>query len=187
MTFLKHTLQSLFFAAITTLSLVSITPLANAATAEDLTKDAAQALQTLYKSNATAESISKKAKAVLIFPSIVKAGLVFGGSYGEGVLNKGSKLVGYYNSVSASWGWQAGAESYSYVVFLMSDKAVKYLDKSNGWEIGVGPTVVVVNEGVAKNMSSSTLKDDAYAFIFDQKGLMASLSIEGTKISQIKR
>ena len=116
----------------------------------------------------------------------VKAGLVFGGSYGEGVLTKDSKFAGYYNSVSASWGWQAGAESYAYVVFLMSDKAVKYLDKSKGWEIGVGPTVVVADEGVAKNLSSSTLKGDAYAFIFDQQGLMASLSIEGTKISRIK-
>ena len=97
------------------------------------------------------------------------------------------RVPGWIVSVSASWGWQAGAESYSYVVFLMSDKAVKYLDKTKGWEIGVGPTVVVVNEGVAKNLSSSTLKDDAYAFIFDQQGLMASLSIEGTKISRIKR
>lgn len=69
----------------------------------------------------------------------------------------------------------------------MSDKAVRYLDKSKGWEIGVGPSVVVVNEGGAKNLTTSTLKEDAYAFIFDQQGLMASLSIEGTKISRIKR
>jgi len=89
--------------------------------------------------------------------------------------------------VSGSWGLQAGAQSYSYVVFLMNDKAVDYLSKSQGWEIGVGPTVVLVNEGVAKNLSTSTLKDDAYAFIFDQEGLMAGLSIEGTKISKIKR
>jgi len=160
---------------------------ANAATAEDLNRDAAQALQTLYKTNPVAESLSRSAKAVLVFPKIVKAGLVFGGSYGEGVLNKGSTFAGYYNSVSASWGWQAGAESYGYVVFLMNDKAVKYLDKSKGWEIGVGPTVVVMDAGVAKNLSTTTLKDDAYAFIFDQQGLMVSLSIEGTKISRIKR
>ena len=82
---------------------------------------------------------------------------------------------------------QAGAESYGYVVFLMNKKAVAYLGKTKGWEIGVGPTVVVVNDGIARNLSSSTLKDDAYAFIFDQQGLMASLSIEGTKISRIKR
>jgi lipid-binding SYLF domain-containing protein len=183
----RRTLHNLLLVAAATLSLGLISGSVNAATAEDLNKDAAQALQTLYKSNPVAEDISKKAKAVLVFPNIVKAGLVFGGSYGEGVLTKSSQFAGYYNSVSASWGWQAGAESYAYVVFLMSDKAVKYLDKSKGWEIGVGPTVVVVNEGVAKNLSSSTLKDDAYAFIFDQKGLMASLSIEGTKISRIKR
>jgi lipid-binding SYLF domain-containing protein len=168
-------------------SLSAIGVNAVAATAEDLNQDATQALQTLYKTNSAAEAISKRARAILVFPKIIKAGLVFGGSYGEGVLNKGGKVVGYYNSLSASWGWQAGAESYGYVVFLMNDKAVRYLDKSKGWEIGVGPNVVVVNEGIAKNVSSSTLKDDAYAFIFDQQGLMASLSIEGTKISRIKR
>ena len=69
----------------------------------------------------------------------------------------------------------------------MTQKAVDYIHESHGWEIGVGPTVVIVDEGVAKNLSSSTLKDDAYAFIFDQKGLMAGISLEGTKISRIHR
>ncbi|MGQ0623024.1 MAG: YSC84-related protein [Panacagrimonas sp.] len=158
-----------------------------AATAEELNKDAEQALQTLYKTNPLALDISKKAKAMLVFPKVIKAGLVFGGSYGEGVLTKGPVVSGYYNSISASWGLQAGAQSYGYALFLMNDKGLAYLDKSEGWEIGVGPTVVVVNEGVAKNLSTSTLKDDAYAFIFDQQGLMASLSIEGTKVTRIKR
>jgi lipid-binding SYLF domain-containing protein len=160
---------------------------ANAATAEDLNKDADQALKSLYRGNTVAEDISKKARAVLVFPNIIKAGLIFGGSYGEGLLKQGSRVVDYYNSVSGSWGLQAGAQSYGYVVFLMNDKAVDYINRSDGWEIGVGPTVVVVNEGVAKNLSTSTLKDDAYAFIFDQSGLMAGVSIEGTKISRIKR
>jgi lipid-binding SYLF domain-containing protein len=157
-----------------------------AATAEDLSKDSTQALRILTDSNPLAADIATKAKAILIFPNIVKAGLVFGGAYGEGVLKKGSVIDGYYNSISASFGWQAGAQSYGYAVFLMNDKAIKYVRETNGWEIGVGPTVVVVNEGIAKNLSSTTLKDDAYAFIFDQQGLMASLSIEGTKISRIK-
>jgi lipid-binding SYLF domain-containing protein len=160
---------------------------ANAATAEDLNKDASQALQILYKTNPVAEQVSTKARAVLVFPHIIKAGLVFGGSYGEGLLREGPKVVNYYNSVSGSWGLQAGAQSYGYVVFLMNNKAVDYLDKSKGLEIGVGPTVVIVNEGVAKNLSTSTLKDDAYAFVFDQEGLMAGVSIEGTKISKISR
>lgn len=158
-----------------------------AASAEDLDADAEQALAALYKEHPVAKVVSQKAKATLVFPKILKAGLVFGGSYGEGVLIKRGVVNQYFNSVSASWGWQAGAESYAYFVFLMSDKAVNYLEKSKGWEFGIGPTVVVVNEGVAKNLTTTTLKDDAYAFISDQQGLMASLSIEGTKISQIKR
>lgn len=170
-----------------TLSIGSFGTSAYAASAEELDKNAADALQLLYKSNPAAQGIGKQAKAILVFPNIVKAGLVFGGSYGEGVLLEGGKPAGYYNSVSASWGWQAGAESYAYVVFLMNSKAVHYLEKTKGWEIGVGPSVVVVNEGVARNLSSTTLKNDAYAFIYDQQGLMASLSIEGTKISHIKR
>jgi lipid-binding SYLF domain-containing protein len=168
-------------------SLGAIPERANAASAEDLGRSAAQALQTLDRTHPVAADIAKIAKAVLVFPNIVKAGLIFGGSYGEGVLMKYSKVVDYYNSVSGSWGLQAGAQSYGYAVFLMNDKAVSYLEDSKGWEIGVGPTVVVVNECAAKNLSSTTLKDDAYAFIFDQQGLMASLSIEGTKISRIKR
>ena len=158
-----------------------------AATAEDLSKESTQSLQTLYKTHPVSLQLAKSAKAILVFPKIIKAGLVFGGSYGEGVMMRDGHTVGYYNSVAASWGWQAGAESYGYVVFLMNENAVQYLEKSKGWEIGVGPTVVAVNEGVAKNLSSSTLKDDAYAFIFDQQGLMASLSIEGTKISPIHK
>ena len=188
MTKTSRILRSLILAGAMALP-ISVTSVerASAATAEDLNNDANQALQTLYKTNPVAQSISKSARAILVFPKIIKAGLVFGGSYGEGVLKQGPKVVNYYNSVSGSWGLQAGAQSYGYVVFLMNSKAEEYLNKSEGWEIGVGPTVVVVNEGVAKNLSTSTLKDDAYAFIFDQSGLMAGVSIEGTKISKIKR
>jgi len=158
-----------------------------AATAEDLDADADLALETLYSTHPLALELSAEAKAILVFPNIIKAGLVFGGSFGEGVLLKDGKSVDYYNSVTGSWGLQAGIQSYGYAVFLMKDTAVKYLKDSHGWEIGVGPTVVVVTEGVAKNLSTSTLKDDAYAFIFDQQGLMLGVSIEGTKISPIKR
>jgi lipid-binding SYLF domain-containing protein len=187
MTTRRCILQNFLLITAATFSLGTLTSQAIAASAEDLDQDSAQALESLYKSNSVAENLGKNAKGILVFPKILKAGLIFGGSYGEGVLIKNSKQSGYFNSVSASWGWQAGAESYGYVVFLMSDKAVKYLNNSKGWEFGVGPSVVVVNEGVAKNLSTSTLKDDAYAFIFDQQGLMASLSIEGTKVSRIKR
>ena len=184
---LRRNFQRLILVTAVALSLGLPMVDAIAASAEDLSQDAAQSLQALYKLHPESELLGKNAKAILVFPKIIKAGLVFGGSYGEGVMTRSGRPAGFYNSVSASWGWQAGAESYGYVLFLMNDKAVQYLDTSKGWEIGVGPTVVVVNEGVAKNVSSTTIKDDAYAYIFDQQGLMASLSIEGTKISPIRK
>ncbi len=183
------TLKALFLTtALATASLVmgGIAMPAYAASEADLNQDSDQALRSLYKLHPFAERLSHSAKAILIFPSVVKAGLIFGGAYGEGELKKGSTVTGYYNSVTGSWGLQAGAQSYSYVVFLMTDKAVRYIRNTHGWEIGVGPTVVIVDEGKAKNLSSSTLKDDAYAFIYGQQGLMAGISLEGTKISRIK-
>jgi lipid-binding SYLF domain-containing protein len=182
------TLKALFLTtalATTALVMTNSAP-AYAATEADLNQDSDQALAALYKLHPFAEKLSHSAKAILIFPSVVKAGLIFGGAYGEGELKKGSQVTGYYNSVTGSWGLQAGAQSYSYVVFLMTDKAARYIHKSHGWEIGVGPTVVIVDEGKAKNLSTSTLKDDAYAFIYGQQGLMAGISLEGTKISRIK-
>lgn len=175
---------TLTVASLFTASAINI---ASAATAEDLDKDSRQALVTLGNSNALAKSLAQSAKAVLVFPNIVKAGFVFGGSYGEGVLIESSRTVDYYNSVTGSWGLQVGAQSYGYAIYLMSDKAVSYLKESDGWEIGIGPTVVLVDEGMAKNLSTSSLQDDAYAFIFSQQGLMVGLSIEGTKVSKINR
>jgi len=162
-------------------------PSARGATAEELRQEAQTALAALHRRNPTALAISRQARATLVFPKIVKAGLVFGGSYGEGVLFKNGAVAGAYNSVSASWGWQAGAQTYTYVLYLMNDAALKYLEESKGWEFGVGPTVVVVNEGVARNLSTSTLREDAYAFVTDQQGLMAGVSLEGTKVTRVKR
>jgi lipid-binding SYLF domain-containing protein len=186
MTIRRNTIVALAVALASVLTLNFATA-AHSATAEDLNRDSAQALRTLTERNPAAAAIARNARAVLVFPNIVKAGLVFGGAYGEGTLMKGNRVVDYYNSVSGSWGLQAGAQSYGYVVFLMNDKAIDYIEKTAGFEIGVGPTVVLVDEGLAKNLSTTTLKDDAYAFIFNQQGLMAGLSIEGTKISRINR
>jgi lipid-binding SYLF domain-containing protein len=177
-----------FFLAMALVAASAVAPVsAQAATAQEINNDSSQALQKLYKINPLAEKLSHSAKAILVFPNIIKAGFIFGGSYGEGQLIKDGSIAGYYNSISGSWGLQAGGQSYQYVLFLMTDKAVNYLRKSEGWEIGVGPTVVMVDEGVAKNLSTSTLKDDAYAFIFGQQGLMAGVSIEGSKITRISR
>ena len=143
-------------------------------------------LKKLYAEAPLAKELSKRAKGILVFPKITKAGLLFGGAYGEGVLRKGRVDVGKYNSVAASYGLQAGVQSFGYALFFMNDEAMAYLDKSGGWEIGSGPSLVVVDSGMAKKYSSSTLTKDIYAFIFGQKGLMAGLGLEGSKISKIQ-
>jgi len=184
MRLLKLSVAALALAALPALSACSTTANSPASQA-DISTSSSQALNQLIRENPAASAISRQSRAVLVFPSMVKAGLVFGGAYGEGELRKGGQTSGYYTSFTGSWGLQAGAQSYGYAVFLMNDSAIQFLEESDGWEIGVGPTVVVVNAGIAENLSSSTLQDDAYAFIFDQKGLMAGVSIEGTKVTKV--
>ena len=151
----------------------------------DINRDADTALAKLYSTTPLAKMLSERAVAVLVFPDIIKGGFVIGGQYGDGALRKGATTVGYYRSVSASFGLQAGVQKFGYVLFFMNQKALDYLKKSKGWEIGVGPSVVIVDKGKAKNITTTTAKDDVYAFIFDQKGLMAGLGLQGTKVTKI--
>jgi lipid-binding SYLF domain-containing protein len=139
-----------------------------ATTAQQIDRDADAALARLYETVPSAKAMAAKAKGILIFPSIVKAGLMIGGQYGEGVLRQQGKSTGYYSSSAISYGLQAGAQTFGYVMFLMTDGALDYLGKSDGWEVGVGPSIVVMDEGMATSKSTSTLKDDIYAYIFGQ-------------------
>ena len=150
-----------------------------------LEREARTALQKLTSTVPAAKSLSGNAAAVLVFPKVTKAGLGIGGQYGDGVLFKGGKAVGYYNTTGASYGLQAGAQTFGYAMFLMNDKAVTALGANEGFEVGVGPSVVVMDEGKAKTMTTTTAKDDIYAFIFGQKGLMGGLGVQGNKITRL--
>ena len=157
----------------------------SAAGAAELGRDANASLQTLYASVPAAKALGSKAVAILVFPKVTKAGLGVGGQFGEGALLKGGKPVAYYNTAGASVGLQAGAQQFGYAMLFMNENALTQLDKAGGFEVGVGPTVVVVDEGKAKTLTTTTAKDDIYAFIFGQKGLMAGLGIQGNKITKI--
>ncbi|MFZ4857217.1 MAG: YSC84-related protein [Desulfuromonadaceae bacterium] len=157
-----------------------------AADGAEINRDALAALQKLYASTPKAKTLGEKAKAILVFPGILKAGLIIGGQGGNGALIENNKTVGYYNISAVTYGFQAGAQEFGYAMFLMTDSARKFIDESGGWEVGVGPNIVVVDEGVAKSLTTTTAKDDVYAFIFGQKGLMAGISIQGSKITKIK-
>ena len=156
-----------------------------AASASSIDRDSKATLDKLYQNTPGAKALADKAVAVLVFPSIVKGGFIIAGQYGDGALRKNNKTVAYYRSLAASYGFQAGVQAFGYVLFFMDDASVKYLDNSAGFELGVGPSLVVLDAGFGKNMSTTTLQKGVYAFIFDQKGLMGGMGIQGTKITRI--
>lgn len=176
---------SIFAAAAAAIALPA--PKAAAVTASELNRDARAALDRLVATEPAAKLLSGRAKAVLVFPKMVKAGFMFGGQIGEGVLFKRGKPAGYYNSVAASYGLQAGIQSFSYALFFMTDDALRRLETSEGFEVGVGPSLVVVDQGVARSLTTTTLASDVYAFIFGQHGLMAGLGIQGSKITRVAK
>ena len=128
-----------------------------------------------------------KANGALVFPTITKAGLVIGGEFGEGALRIGGKTVDYYNIASASFGLQIGAQQYSIVMVFMSDEALKDFRESKGWEAGVDGSVAVAEWGAGDDINTKTFKDPIVAFVFGNKGLMAGVSIEGSKITKIDK
>lgn len=156
-----------------------------AATAADLSRDAKAALGKLTKRVPAAKTLASDAQAVLVFPKVTKAGLVVGGQYGEGALIQHGKVVAYYSTAGASYGLQAGAQTFGYAMFFMNEDALAQLGRNEGFEVGVGPSVVVLDEGKAKSVTTTTARDDIYAFIFGQKGLMAGVGVQGNKITRI--
>lgn len=145
------------------------------------------ALKSLYEGSPGARSLGKDAKGILVFPSVTKAGFILGGQGGNGVLLINDKVVDNYNTAAVSVGMQAGVQSFGYVLFFMSDKVLKEFRESKNFQVGVGPTVVVVDAGAGKDLTTLTAKSDVYAVIFDQKGLMAGVSVQGSKITKLDR
>jgi lipid-binding SYLF domain-containing protein len=155
------------------------------AAADDLTSDSRRALQQLVAQNPAAAKCKSRAAAVLVFPDVVKAGFIFGAQGGQGILFVHGQPSGRYRTVAASYGLQAGVQKYGYALFLMNQKAVHWVNAANGWSIGTGPSVVIVDKGMARTISSETLHSGIYAFTFDQQGLMAGLGLQGSKITRI--
>jgi lipid-binding SYLF domain-containing protein len=163
---------------------LGIIPKADAETAKELRTRSERALQHLYKTNRGSRVIGEKAIAVLVFPTVYKAGFIGGAQTGNGVLFKNGQVQGYYNSTAISYGLQAGIQKFSYALFFLDDKSLHYHNKSGGFELGGAPTLVVADEGFSNSLSTTNLQKGIYAFFFGQKGLMAGLGIQGTKITQ---
>jgi lipid-binding SYLF domain-containing protein len=181
-----QSMRALLMALVISLTMAA-TPTAFAASKADLNASSQKVLNNLVAQVPAAKAAKSKAVAVLVFPNITKAGLGVGGQYGEGVLWRKGKPVGYYNTAGMSWGMQAGAQQYGYAMFFMTEAALKSLDSTEGFEVGVGPSVVVVDSGMARNVTSSTLTEEIYAFVFAQKGLMAGVGLQGNKITKLDK
>jgi lipid-binding SYLF domain-containing protein len=162
---------------------------ANGATssASRISRDSRAALKSLYAQNPAARALGKKAKGILVFPSIVKGGLIVGAQAGNGAMIRDTgEISGFYQTAGASYGLQAGAQEFGYALFLMDDSAFRSLNSSGGWDIGSSPSLVVVDKGMAGTLTTTTLDKSTYAFIFNQKGLMGGIGLQGTKITRIQ-
>ena len=158
---------------------------ARAAGAAQIEQNARAAARQLYANNPEARALAREAEAVLIFPDIVKAGFVLGGSFGEGALLEHGHISGFYSTAAASYGFQAGMEKYGYALFFMDHEALSYLKRSRGWAIGAGPSVTILNKGFAKQFSTTSLQKGVYAIFFNQQGLMGGAALQGSKITRI--
>lgn len=159
---------------------------ARAQTAAELSQRSRAALNRLCANNPAAAKLRSSAVAILVFPDIVKAGFIFGAQHGEGALLSRGRAIAYYRTTAASYGLQAGVQKFGYAMFFMNQGDLNYLRNSNGWEFGTGPSVVIVDEGMARTFSTTSLRKGVYVFTFNQRGLMAGLGLQGSKITPFR-
>ncbi len=160
--------------------------IAHAAPEKALDQDARAALNALYESSPAARALGEKAKGILVFPDIRKAAFILGAQSGHGVMFANGKVTGHYRADGVLAGLEAGAQSFAYVMFFMSDKALQNLRSTKGFEIGTDPNIVIVDAGAAKEISTSTTQADVYGYVFNQKGLMGGIALKGLKITKVQ-
>jgi lipid-binding SYLF domain-containing protein len=153
--------------------------------ASEIDQKSRTALRDLFRENNAARALAAQTKAILIFPDIKKGAFIVGAQYGYGALIEGTRTAGFYRTGAASYGFQAGVKKFGYALFFMTDSAVNYLATSGGWAIGTGPSLVVVDQGMARSLTTTNMRADVYAFVFNQKGLMGGIGLEGSKITKI--
>ena len=183
MTFPHRLLNTAAFAVLAAIG--PLTAPAEARSAAEITAQGEEALQRLEAREPEALNFAARAKGILVFPSIFKAGLIIGAESGNGVLFTHGRQAGYYNLSGGTWGLQIGAQKFSYAVFFMNNNSLRYLRQSGGFAAGTGPSIAIINKGAGLEANTTTITKDVYAFPFNEKGLMADLTLQGTKISRI--
>ena len=168
-------------------SLLCLPMMGFAADRAEIDSDVASVLKDFYYLGAGNKELVAKANGVLVFPSVIKAGFLVGGEYGEGALLVDGKTVNYYSIASASIGIQLGAQERAEIILFMDKTAFDKFRQADGWNVGVDGSIAVVDTGAGKGINTDTIKDPVIAVILLNRGLMANISLEGSKISKIDR
>ena len=170
------------------LSFILIITLANtglASSAREIDTSVDVAIERWQKKVVGTDDLVKKSKGILVFPSVFKAGFVFGGEYGEGALRINGKTEDYYNTIAASFGFQLGAQVKTIILVFMEQSALDKFRASEGWEAGVDGSVAIITVGAGDSIDTSNIQDPILGFVFGEKGLMYNLTLEGSKFSKI--
>ncbi len=159
-----------------------------AATAGEIDASVKATLESFYKTVSGGEKLATEAEGVLVFPDVVKAGIfLLGGEYGEGALIVDGAVVDYYNTASGAFGWQLGIQKKAILILFMQEAALNKFRADPSWKIGVDASVAIITEGLDGSIDSSKLNKPIVAFVIDQKGLMYNLTLEGTKVTKLKK
>jgi lipid-binding SYLF domain-containing protein len=177
-------MKSLLVVFLVSLAMLAAPDVATADTADEINNSANTTLHRFVAQNPSAQELGRKAAGALVFPSIIKAGFGLGGAYGDGVLIVHGNPAGYYNIVSASFGFQLGVQSQSAIILFMTEEALAQFEHSYGWKVGVDGSIVIVTVGASGSIDTDNLTSPILGFVFDQQGLMYSLSLEGSKITR---
>jgi lipid-binding SYLF domain-containing protein len=184
---MKTLLTALSFVVIAAGAILAEPSRGQATSGTEITEDANHTLHSFVRQVGGAQELANKAAGILVFPSVVKAGFGVGGEYGEGLLIVGQRPAGYYNLISASFGFQLGVQERSVIIMFMTQQALDAFDRRAGWKIGVDGSVAIITVGIGGSIDTDKVTEPVIGFILDQKGLMYNLTLEGSKISRIDR
>ena len=179
--------RALGIALLTILALGGTPQRGDAGSAAEIDADVRATMSEFFAQVRGSRELVAKSSAVLVFPSVIKAGIGIGGEYGEGALVTRERTIDYYNIVSASIGFQFGAQARSVIIVFMTPEALSGFRRTHGWKVGVDASVAIITVGAGGSIDTSRIASPIVGFIFDNKGLMYNLTLEGSKITRIDR
>ena len=179
--------SAIYIITIAVLALFASNAPGRAGSAGEINAGVRETLDQMYRQIPGTRALAGRAAGILVFPTIVKAGIGIGGEYGEGAMRIGGRTVAYYNTVAASVGFQFGAQARSVVIMFMTPDALAGFRRIDGWKVGVDGSIAIITVGAGGSIDTNRIASPVVGFIFDNRGLMYNLTLEGSKISRISR